>query len=113
MDKRLENIGRRCAYRVPDGFFDDFERKMVAMTASCDAGSHVLEVAPRRRTWWPYAVAAMLVGVVALAAVNLTRNSVAQTPLSDVTESFENLSYDDQLAWIENYQEDVFFEEIP
>lgn len=104
----FDNIGRRMPYSVPEGFFDDMERQILARNLS---QSH-----PRRhrsmtlrRSIAGLLTAAVVTGVVVIIGGKWSAPST--TDYAHVEQAFDNLSNDDQTYLLSVYQEDIFINE--
>ena len=107
MDKRFdfEQVGKRMPYNVPDGFFDQLEKNVMAKTPK----AKVITPLHSGRGWgWVSLAAAAAVALFFVITKNLP-NSESQTDTFEFVElAYNNLSTEDQEYLMEVYEEDVF-----
>lgn len=104
----LSNTGKRMPYRVPDGFFDSFEDKIMTRVAAEPAA------APKRRRGLIMALRFGAVAAAAALALVLlpdTSKPQVQTPapvqFAEVEHAFDQLSDNDQTYLVDNYDQDL------
>lgn len=103
----FNNIGKREPYRVPDGFFDTLEHRIIAR-----AKAYERRTLPRRRLWLTSiasaAAVALLLIVVSVAIPQQNLAATHHTTIEDVEKSFDVLSEADRDYLIDAYIQDPF-----
>lgn len=106
-DFDFDRIGRREPYRVPDGFFDTLEDRIVARAKASEQRR-----VPRWRLWLTGVASAAAVAVVLIVvSVGIPQQNFAATrtaTIEDVEKSFDVLSEADRDYLIDAYLQDPF-----
>lgn len=101
---KLEDIGKRMPYSMPEGFLKEMEESVM--------GSVAAESKPKRRPLtyviFRSAVAAAAVAALFTVSLNTMQPKRYIANYTDVDQAFDNLSYDDQQYMIDTYSNDVF-----
>ncbi|MDE5657833.1 MAG: hypothetical protein K2I25_02130 [Muribaculaceae bacterium] len=100
----FDKVGRKMPYRVPDTFFDDMERRIMAKAVASPRRRRNLLPALRRSARVAGAVAAVALLLVAVERV--TPEAVACSTEIDI--AFDSLSDADRSSLLEIYQDDIF-----
>lgn len=105
-DFRLEKIGKRMPYRMPEGFMEEMKTNVLqGIQSDC--------VPQRAQSRFALGIL-FRSAVAAAAAVTLfvisfsTMQPKKANGYSDVEKAFDNLSYEDQSFMLETYNDDVF-----
>lgn len=114
----FKQIDKQMPYRVPDGFFQEMEHKVLDAVAEKTTECKLEQaepkpVAAKRFSFTHLAKYAAVVAasVVVLLAVNVKFFYVApSTDMQDMEAAFDQLSLSDQECLVELYQEDVFLD---
>lgn len=104
----FDNIGKRMPYSVPEGFFDDMERQILARNLS---QSHPMR---HRSMTLRHSIAGLLTAAVVTGVVVIIGgkwSAPSTTDYAHVEQAFDNLSNDDQTYLLSVYQEDIFINE--
>lgn len=104
----FDNIGRRMPYSVPEGFFDDMKRQILARNLSQSHPRRHRSMTLRRSIAGLLAAAAVT-GIVVMIGGRWSAPST--TDYAHVEQAFDNLSNDDQTYLLSVYQEDIFINE--
>lgn len=104
----FDNIGKRMPYSVPEGFFDDMERQILARNLSQSHPRRHRSMTLRRSIAGLLA-AAVVTGLVVMIGGRWSAPST--TDYAHVEQAFDNLSNDDQTYLLSVYQEDIFINE--
>lgn len=107
----FKQIGRRMPYSVPEDFFNEMEKNILAATTERKITSK-----PQRHTMIRRLVAAittMAAAVMLIVAFNHTSKPAASKTdgFSDVEQAFAQLNSADQAYIIQVYQDDIFLNE--
>lgn len=96
-----DSMGKRMPYTVPDGFFDDMQKRIIARTVTATTTSKSSFFAQK---FMRYAAAAS-VAIVLIGGGLLAGNE--QTPDFDqVASAYDNLNEDDRQALLSEWQDD-------
>ncbi len=97
MEKEFNKVGRRMPYRVPEGFFEEQEKEILAKSVGSKTRFH---------RWWVGGVAAaacLMVGLFGLHSAN--EPTFAPTALYGYTEQMND---EELTTWVEFYEADIF-----
>ncbi len=102
----FKSIGKRTPYRVPDGFFDELDRQVMAAVKEESQPHSIHRMSWIRTTLNTVAATAAVVGLFFMCNPFQTRNEKRDT--DKVEQAFNQLSSEDQAFMLQVYQEDVF-----
>lgn len=107
----FKQIGRRMPYSVPEDFFNEMEKNILAETTEREKTAR-----PRHRTMMRRLVAAITTiaaAVMLIVVFNHTSKPAASKidGFSDVEQAFAQLNSADQAYIIQVYQDDIFLNE--
>lgn len=97
MEKEFNKVGRRMPYRVPEGFFEEQEKVILAQSVGSKTRFH---------RWWVGGVAAaacLMVGLFGLHSAD--EPTFAPTALYGYTEQMND---EELTTWVEFYEADIF-----
>lgn len=97
MEKEFNKVGRRMPYRVPEGFFEEQEKAILAQSVGSKTRFH---------RWWVGGVAAaacLMVGLFGLHSAD--EPAFAPTALYGYTEQMND---EELTTWVEFYEADIF-----
>lgn len=97
MEKEFNKVGRRMPYRVPEGFFEEQEKEILAQSVGSKTRFH---------RWWVGGVAAaacLMVGLFGLLSAD--EPTFAPTALYGYTEQMND---EELTTWVEFYEADIF-----
>lgn len=97
MEKEFNKVGKRMPYRVPDGFFEEQEKAILAQSVGSKTRFH---------RWWVGGVAAaacLMVGLFGLHSAD--EPTFAPTALYGYTEQMND---EELTTWVEFYEADIF-----
>ncbi|MBQ2844140.1 MAG: hypothetical protein IJE69_07820 [Alistipes sp.] len=97
MEKEFNKVGRRMPYRVPEGFFEEQEKAILAQSVGSKTRFH---------RWWVGGVAAavcLMVGLFGLHSAD--EPTFAPTALYGYTEQMND---EELTTWVEFYEADIF-----
>lgn len=101
----FDKTGKRMPYRVPDGFFDAMEERLLSAAAP---------PVPRRR-FAPLAICRTLAAAATLALIVVSVKTgiyAAPTDFDDVARAYDRLAEDDREYLADIYQDDLFINQI-
>ena len=103
-DEILARIGHRMPYRIPDGFLDGLDDRIMQQIGNTEP------VSPRPR-WLANAIYGIAASIAVVATVmHLTAKSDAECDLAQVDACFAQLTDNDRQFLIEVYQDELFTE---
>ncbi len=97
MEKEFNKVGKRMPYRVPEGFFEEQEKAILAKSVGSKTRFH---------RWWVGGVAAaacLMVGLFGLHSAD--EPTLAPTALYGYTEQMND---EELTTWVEFYEADIF-----
>ncbi len=97
MEKEFNKVGRRMPYRVPEGFFEEQEKEILAQSVGSKTRFH---------RWWVGGVAAaacLMVGLFGLHSAD--EPAFTPTALYGYTEQMND---EELTTWVEFYEADIF-----
>ncbi|MGM9859293.1 MAG: hypothetical protein ACI31C_00910 [Muribaculaceae bacterium] len=97
----LDRIGKKMPYKVPEGFFEDMEKRIKEQTTEQSKRRNILRHVIR------YAAIAATIALVWLVSEKVI--FAQQDDYTSVELAFDQLSEEDQVYLLEVYQDDIFF----
>lgn len=105
-DFRLEKIGKRMPYRMPEGFMEEMRTNVLQ---GIQNGSVPQRAKSRFAPGILFRSAVAAAAAVTLFVISFsTMQPKKDNGYSDVEQAFDNLSYEDQSFMLETYNDDVF-----
>ena len=105
---KLEQIGKRTPYSMPEGFMKEMEDNVMRSVA---AGTLQTRHKPLKQVIFRSAVAAAAVAALFTVSISTMQPKRYIANYTEVDQAFDNLSYDDQQYMIDTYSNDVFMAE--
>lgn len=85
-DNIFDRFGKRNAFRVPDGYFDDLDKNVMRRCPEYEIKANTIKVSILTRLWRPVMYAACLIAcVVSLWSAYMSIDTDAKTDLNDTS----------------------------
>ncbi len=104
----FENIGKRMPYRMPEGFMQDMESRVLCEVKTAPHGDTHSSKTVQLHAAFRSLVAAAAVALLFIVSYDTMLRSESATSYEDVERAFDNLSYSTQSYMLDTYNNDVF-----